>query len=49
MYQMYYIDQVMNVSRSDNGIMFEIIKATAKSPSIFYSKAKKTNKHMMNL
>lgn len=28
---MYYIDQVMNVSRSDNGIIFEIIKAAAKS------------------
>ena len=44
MYEMYYIDQVMNVSRSDNGVMFEIIKATVKSPSIFYSKAKKTSK-----
>lgn len=44
MYEMYYIDQVMNVSRSDNGIMFEIIKATVKSPSIFYSKAKKSSK-----
>ena len=41
---MYYIDQVMNVSRSDNGIIFEIIKTAAKSPSIVYSKAKKTNK-----
>lgn len=44
---MYHVDQVLNVSGCDGGIIFEIIKS--HSPALVYYKERKRNKHMINL